>query len=291
MSEQTLTFSQQRERQLEREKARDFFDQRPNAKLESIWIANNTSVTIFAWNANVSTTDLAIRVRIMRTHGGVDVVTFRHLLTSDRVISQENLDVGIGWVLSVQVFSNNSNGKIGETYALLTIRDLKDVIDMQTITFGYVTQIIQIGYPTPPKNIWTEGRGDVRAVVGTNPAVGAEILEIVPTNAIWKVKSFVAILTTDATVSNRTFQLIVDDGVNEIFRTIAVNVQAASQVHRYVLTQSGVDQVFSTPNHVISWPLDIWLTEGFRMRTIVANFQAGDDWGAPVISVEEYLQQ
>lgn len=112
------------------------------------------------------------------------------------------------------------------------------------------------------------------------PAAGAEFVYTVPAGQSLSVESLQFSLTTSATVANRTVQVIIDDGANELWRWVSPTNQAASTTVEYVGAQSSVEygairnnvQAFELPN--------IILGAGYRVRTITVNIQAADQYTA-----------
>jgi len=144
------------------------------------------------------------------------------------------------------------------------------------------------------------GEGFIRTVTGTNPAAGVEVTETVPTNALWKLRSFSVVLVTSG-VANRTVFLAADDGTatNRLWiREVNEDVQADAQTRTHLLGR-GNDGTFlgggqltdtQTVNVHNAIPADDpYLPEAHRLRTITVNLQAGDDFAAPIFQVEEWL--
>lgn len=140
-----------------------------------------------------------------------------------------------------------------------------------------------IGQCGPP------GTGRSRSIAGTNPAAGAEISETVPTGTRWHISAVRISLVTDGTAANRTFQLVFDDGASPSFADIITQTaQTAGTTRVYFFTLDlPVMELAVVGNLLYPLPSELWLPEGFRMRTVTTNLQAGDDYGAPEFLVEE----
>jgi hypothetical protein len=129
--------------------------------------------------------------------------------------------------------------------------------------------------------------GILRVVTGTDPAAGAEIVETVPAGKIWRLLSIRFALVTDATVASRRTHVIIDDGTSELFRVSGSTDQTASSTARFSLSPAfGTISNNASTNH---FPMpSIHLEPGFRIQTSTSNIQAGDNYGAPIMYVEEW---
>lgn len=110
-----------------------------------------------------------------------------------------------------------------------------------------------------------------------------------PGQGLWRVISVHFSLATDATASNRSVGLFMDDGSDTYFRTVAASVQTASLTWSYCAFQ-GAGQSDSTGNqNFMPLPGDgLWLQPGWRLRSSTDNFQAGDRYSAVNVLVEEF---
>lgn len=149
------------------------------------------------------------------------------------------------------------------------------------------------------------GGGYINTVTGTNPAAGAEVLETVPANALWRLLSFSVVLVTDANVADRDPNFIADDGTTANRRWMRKALRQTASLTRTHLWTPGTDvNVLSgdtagtaevdtdsilrracIPEH----PDDRTLPEGYRLRTTTDSIQATDNYAAPIFQVEEWL--
>lgn len=159
------------------------------------------------------------------------------------------------------------------------------------LVHGYVDGNISLQYPFPRSEPAFAGRGRIRSIVGTDPAAGVEISETVPTNAIWRLQSFLARLVTDATVGNRFPTLLLDDGANVFQRYPNSALQAASQTMDWQWSPIGAAFGSAGSFQLGFIPPDLYLPGGFRIRTSTGGIQAGDNWGAPNLLVEEWIAE
>lgn len=122
--------------------------------------------------------------------------------------------------------------------------------------------------------------GPALDVSNAAPAAGADWTYTVPAGQSFTVETLAFSLTTSAAVANRQVQVIIDDGVNELWRWVAPAVQAATATVEYVGALSTVEsgavragvQSFELPNIV--------LLPGYRIRSITTAIQAADQYTA-----------
>jgi len=137
-----------------------------------------------------------------------------------------------------------------------------------------------------------EGPGCIRAITGTDPAAGSEVCETVPTNARWRVISFRFALTTSATVADRHVQLVVDDGAGPIlWGDFSPSTQPASSTLTYQASTGGVEHTDRAGVPRIALPDNLILPQGWRIRTVTSNLQSDDDFAAPALIVEEWIEE
>jgi hypothetical protein len=133
--------------------------------------------------------------------------------------------------------------------------------------------------------------GTPTSVAGTDPAAGAEISETVPAGKRWRVLGIQFTLVTNANVANREPVIVVDDGTNTLFQSPAGANHAASLTWAYSASNVGqpVNGTTATTVRQMNLPA-LLLPAGSRIRTSTTNIQAGDNYGAPRLLVQEFAQ-
>ena len=137
------------------------------------------------------------------------------------------------------------------------------------------------------KSLGTASKGDAVTLQGSDPAAGAEWSETVPTGKVWKLLAVRAALVTSAVAGNRRVSIVIDDGTNIIFAARDESVQAASLTHTYYGTLAEARAVADT-DHYVQIPDGLWLAAGYRVRSSTTLIDVGDNWGAPVFTIEEF---
>lgn len=209
-----------------------------------------------------------------------------------RAVQTTVFDLAEGYILSATVVTANATVRRGQLWAQAGIVRGGELADqlVQVLVADYLTDNGIIGYPYGPIRSSVEGPGIIRSITGTNPAAGLEISETVPTNARWNLLAFSAVLVTSAAVANRQVNLIVDDGANTVYDFPSASVQAASLTHRYNAAPAAPAPVVTNLRHLIPLPRPTTLFQGFRLRTSTTLIDPADDWGAPQLLVEEWIE-
>jgi hypothetical protein len=160
---------------------------------------------------------------------------------------------------------------------------------IETLFQGYIDNNYNPTWPSYRAEHASEGKGNIRTIIGTDPAAGVNLSETVPTNARWRLLSLNLTMTTDATVANRNMRIFYDDGVTTFFATESLTLQTASQSRRYVIAAFGNGQAVTIDTIHLAAPPDIELLAGYRVRSSVANFQVEDNINEFAMLVEEWL--
>ena len=235
---------------------------------------------------------LSLEGRFENADGSISPFVRVQTPTTDRTSVSTTFPMGEGRLLDVQLRASAGAPRRGQCFAIVeVVRGLiSSQVSLGALVQGYLTDTQRRGWPASPFELSTEGPGVIRSIAGTNPAAGAEILETVPTNARWRLLALMATLVTDATAANRDAALTIDDVTTVFLRAPAGQNHIASLTTRYVWTPHA--QRFTiAQDRTITIPIpDLWLPGGFRLNTLVTNIQAGDDWGAPQLLVEELIE-
>ena len=97
-------------------------------------------------------------------------------------------------------------------------------------------------------------------------------------------------LVTSGAGSARNVHFFFDDGTNIYLRVTNDQGQAISLTQIYSVA-NGVHMGFASPNiQSLPSPSGLYLPAGHRILEGTNNFQAGDNWGAPQLLVEECPQ-
>ena len=163
-----------------------------------------------------------------------------------------------------------------------------------TLASGLLSGQKNLSYPPSLQDDPIPGRGSFRWVSSSNPAAGAEISLDIPSNRIWHVLAARVRLVTNATAATRTVKLVLRS--NSPFRchVIASNNQTASLTRDYSFAQYGAIPVSTIGDEIMSpMPSNLYLDGDLvapgGIDTETESLQAGDDFGAMTVLVEEFF--
>lgn len=197
-----------------------------------------------------------------------------------------------GWLLSVGLQSGlnlNPNGflfvQVGFTrgFASAPVGPLQGMI-----WEGYVPFQGQTGFPGTLSQRVGDSPGIIRSLLGTIPAAGAEINELVVPSRRWTLLSLFAQLTTSATVANRFPGFRILDGANTDFLIHSSVAQTAGLVNRYNTAPGSPFYNDGQNVFVLPFPVNIQLHSPYRLQTDTPGLQAGDQWSAPTYLFQEW---
>jgi len=196
-------------------------------------------------------------------------------------------------LLNATIFATSGAPKRGQTFTRLQVirgRGTAAIV-LGTIAQGYITANQDRAWPGSPIEGSTEGDGYLRAVTGTDPAAGAQILETVPTGARWELVAFSGTLTTDGTAATRRPVLLLDNGTIRYMRSANPATLAASDTQLFYWGQGlTLDTLVASGSNQAGLLTNAALLAGHRVLTILDSGQAGDNWGAPLLTVREWLE-
>jgi hypothetical protein len=212
---------------------------------------------------------------------------------SDRSAKTSIFGAREGLLTNMQLRVGTGTSTTGTIAAILEIIRGREggVQPLGTLLQGYVNSATRLAWPGSPISSLVTGAGRLRTIAGTNPAAGVEISEVVPAGARWKLRTFLFSLVASAAAANRTPVLTIDDGANVLWETGSNVAQTAAQTAKYRAGAGVPFATFGALAYHLPLPADLLLAAGSRIRTVTGAIDVGDDYGAPVYQVEEFLEQ
>lgn len=217
-----------------------------------------------------------------------------HVPNTDRTAKTTYHKLGTGALLNLRIIASAGAPAIGQTFVTVRVirGDGAQGLALGTLVQGYVTGTQDLAWPGSPIQNSLEPGYAVRMIQGTDPAAGAELAEILPFGVRWELLSFVVRLVTDATVGTR-FVFLQIELPNPVppLNFSASNVQPASQTFDYTWAAGlpyGIQLPSAFPQAPLSTPL--LLTGGGTIKTRTFGLFAGDNFGAPLYQVREWLE-
>jgi hypothetical protein len=234
---------------------------------------------------------VALEGRFVKPDGTVIPIVDRHVPASDRTLVTSFVTLGEGWLTHVQVRASTGTVATGQVYVIVEVvrGRIGAVQALATLVEGYATSTRRLAWPAAALGTSLDGAGALRSIAGTNPAAFTECSDAVPAGARWRLISWFAELITDATVANRQVTLFLDDGATTLYRITASGNQAAGLTRQYSAFVSSAAASLSGTVFLLPLPMGFVLGPGSRIRTVTATMQLGDNWGAPQILVEEWI--
>jgi hypothetical protein len=258
---------------------------------QEFYIPPGHALMVQSWSS-YSTLPVDIRATVLLPDGTISTTAELHQAAADRTGVTQTIPLPEGFLLGLVCSLAGQAVAPGRIWMAVTLgrgTPPPQPLGVQTLITGWVGGQSLLIWPRGPGATPRDGGGWVRTVVGTDPAAGNEISEAVPTNALWRLLGVYCTLVTDATVANRTPALVIDDGSNIVWRGPWTVAQTASSTNNYSIGNSMPAQVWYASTGLLPLPTILLLPAGYRIRTVTANLQAGDNWGAPNLWVEEYL--
>lgn len=256
----------------------------------ALFVGPDDTLAVNVW-AISATVVVQVRGRLMQPDGHVEPIEISVPATNGRAVTTTVRFVGEGWLMGLTAAAAGGAPAYGAAYVSAQLgRGLTGAFTItQELLSGYVTANVRQNFPNPNVGAPFGGAGNIRVIVGTDPAAGAEISETVPTGARWRFISLRATLTTSAAAANRVVGLTFDDGTNGYAAAYANFNQAASNAFTYYFSNTGLNHVQTSIDAMVSTPPNVMMAAGHRLRTLTGAFDAGDNWTAPIYEVEEWL--
>jgi len=259
----------------------------PHAKYCSA--ADNLRITSWCSSAGVSA--LTVTGRFLTCEGRIIDVQERHVPNTDRTLKNTDHGLGEGWLLDLRIESNGSP-IIGQVFARAAIvrGSGTSATPLAVLCQGPLNAVQPLAFPGSPVTTTLAQPGILRSVAGTDPAANTEISETVPTGARWKLWGLSFQLVTDANAANREVTVTIDDGTTILFTSPSGFTHTASLTRRYSASLIGAQTApaQATDRQILLPPLQ--LPAGSRIKTVTTAIQVGDNYGAPQMLVEEWLE-
>lgn len=255
-----------------------------------LYLDDSDQITIQGWSS-AADGRIVLQGRFIDLDGAVQRFQHTRDVGSDRVGRFTAYHPGEGFLLSLNMRARQATVQPGAIYARCAITRVQADLGFDALLLlqGYVTGTKTLAWPPGVVDESYAGPGNLRSVLGTDPAANTEISETVPTNARWRLRAFRATLVTDGTAATRRPILVVDDGTSTLFRIGAgvTTVASTTKPYAWIPGYPSTGQEFAEAMHFL--PPDLLLDQGWRISTSTEAIQAGDNWSAPQMLVEEWL--
>lgn len=257
----------------------------------AVYLSSDCSLRLSAYNV-VSSLSVGFAGQYIGSDGEIHYFDRQFAPTTDRAETQLTVQIGQCVLLSLVAYLVSGNANRGQCYVRARVHRGAGTPLLYThqLLGEYLTDDFFPAFPVNPIRGSLEGPGMLRSITGTDPAAGVEVSETVPTGARWRFVSADVTLVSDATVANRTVRFVFDDGTTVYFKCAYATAQTATQTLEYVLAAGGSDYGTRAAVQMTSASVGSYLLAGHRIRTVSNNLQAGDNYGAPQLNVEEWIE-
>jgi hypothetical protein len=198
-----------------------------------------------------------------------------------------------GYLLSVAITSVNA-ASFGQTYASAfvgqgSVAGAPPSPSLMLVA-DYPTTTIPVGWPGVPIRQTAQGQGFFSSVQIANPGAGAGFTFTALTGLRTRIHSVGFILTTSASVGNRTGRLILtDSGVNTVAQPLVGGAQVASQQWFYTFGL-GASAVFDANSLTASAALPLVdLLGGWKLQSFIFGMFAGDSITNIFLTMETFV--
>ena len=187
----------------------------------------------------------------------------------------------------LSVIDLDGNFEQGQCHVRLSLTVNSDII--QEIAAGWVTSNQSIAWPNTQQERPTAGRGRLVSVSGANPAAGAEISIVVPSNVIWLVRAVRFTLVAAAVAASRRVHLVFTEKDGMKFEVLSPTDQIISETKTYSAIPGYAGGTATNDNDIIiPLPQDLILNPESTITTETFALDAGDNYGTPQAYIEEW---
>lgn len=232
-----------------------------------------------------SNTTVTLTIRGLTREGPF---SFKHtIITGSAVTAQDYKIPDIPIMLTVE----NDTQNLYQNDCYIAASLLLNGDKLHELCSGFVYRQKSISWPYSNTVDIIPGHGRFKSIEGLNPAAGAECSMSVPADQVWHVLYFYVQLVTDATVANRRTHLVFNNNNGPYIEAFSSVDQAASLTRNISAAQFGhVPDEIDDNDIIIPIPQNMWLLGESQIATATVNKQAGDNYGKPIVLVEQYFQ-
>lgn len=237
---------------------------------------------------------LRLRGRLLTPTGEVLTLDFVHLTAvGTRAPLMETFDLAEGFLLGLAVVPETLATSRGETFVTVGITrgGTAEPAITQVLFSGYIEGVTMQSWPGGKVLSSVEGPGRLLKLVSINPGAGVEITVTTPANVRWRVMAMAFDLATSATVAARLVELEFVVASTTVALIPANLTHAANETRKYSAAPLSAGGINTAGPLLIPIPENVILQEDDTVGTSTANLQFDDDFTAPEVYVEEWLQE
>lgn len=258
---------------------------------QGIWIEHNDRLYVAAYSS-VASLVVMFSGYFRKMNGDIIEYAVTVSPTSDRAVTATTQHFGAGFLLSCVASLASGNANRGQCYVRTQIQRSAGTpaIKLHNVVGGYLSDDYSPSFPYGKIEGPLEGSGAIRGITGTDPAAGDLAGETVPTGARWRIRSIQGSLATSGVAGNRFVTCDLWTGSAWTSSVIATQAQVASTTRTY-LFGLWQDRAYEATMAIYTAPLiDLILPAGGFFLLYAPASDIGDNWEAPRLQVEEWLE-
>lgn len=237
---------------------------------------------------------LILRARLLTPAGNIATLEYKHetnIASREPTLTTHNISEG--FLIGLALVPETATFARGDAYATVGITRGGDEPGSitQVLASDYIEALSGPTFPTGPVLSTVSGRGALNDELQTDPAAGDEFSITIPNRARQRLVSAFFTLVTDGTAADRRFTLELATVGGVMVQTLATASQPASTTRSYSLAHWGESPGLIASTEMINWPDHAFMSGGNFLRTNTANLQAGDNYVAPLLFIEEWLEE
>lgn len=237
---------------------------------------------------------VTVNVRLLLPTGRIEDMQFQIRPANTRTVLKQSFGLAEGFLLSMSASAAVATTR-GQTFVRVALQRSAGGAGQPAFCLmaDYVTTQAVPGYPNGRILSPTEGPGYVYGFSQSAPAVGVDQAVTVPNNTRWRVRAAWCQLTASAGVANRDVTIVIGVGGTWTWQATSLAAVTASQVVIFSIGAVTPYTELLGTFQILPIPPDIVLQYSSfgsgGMSTVTTNLQAGDQWSAIRMLVEEWL--
>lgn len=213
--------------------------------------------------------------------------------TADRTANELRIPLAAGFVLDLTVYASTGAPVSGQTYVMVhLVRGLEaNAVQLATLASDYATSMQCVCWPGSAPKSSTEGEPYIRAITGTTPAAGNDLLETVPAGARWELLALRALLSTSGVAGTRSIVGQFTSGGKLVAEAISQYGTAPAAFASETFAANVVSaQSTNLVRRMDPIPSPLILGAGSTIATLTLGIDAADQWTQPALLVREWLE-
>jgi hypothetical protein len=238
---------------------------------------------------------IIVQGRRLALNGETQPFAFDQVPATNGTVTTSNFPLGIGTVLNMSIFVTGASPLIGQTFvqAKLILGFSGATIVLGTILQGYINASQELSWPGSPLVASTDVVWPVRAITGTAPAAGVEIVETCPTGRRWELLQIATTLTLDGVpTAVRAGIKLFNGGVATYQQRTGTNLNVANNA-AITWTPGATEGVAAQGDNfwmVLPLPIYPLILAGGSFQTWTNNLDVHSIYTAPNYLVRELLE-